>query len=204
MRARQIILAVIIAMLVAACGGSDGEAGSEDGDSSSTTQAEQETSSTSSEADSDEPDEPAEEEPTTGGGESTGMATVDGTEYVFGANGPAATCDPDFFGGFFAVLYSPDLSQTLSVELWPEGAGEGRVNTGTLNLVAPDGTELDLEADPEDSWPVAEAGSTFIDEFTIDGNTARGTGTFINTEVAYGEGPFEPVTVDFEITCAGE
>ena len=130
--------------------------------------------------------------------------TIDGVSYDFGANGPAATCNPDLFGGFFAVLSSPDLAAGFSVALWNEGAGDGeQVSTATMKVEA-GGETLDLEADPEMFWPAAEAGTSYVGDFSYDGNRAEGMIYFINSEVAYDASlaPLDQIVAEFEVVCA--
>lgn len=196
------IVVVAVGLLAAACGGSsdDGDA-SDTGASVATTAASAVTDTTETPGSTDAPQS---DEQTSEAGESAATVTIDGVAYEFGANGPAATCEPDFFGGFFAVLVSTDLTANFSVELWNEGAGDGEQVSNATMLVEADGEILDLAANPESSWPAAEAGSSYIDTFTYEGNRANGTIYFINTEVAYNAdlAPLDPIVGEFEIVCA--
>ncbi len=186
-----------MSLLAAACGG--GGSDTQSGETTSptvagSTDAPVETTTTAA-----TPGEPA------SAGESVAIVTIDGTEYEFGMAGPAATCNPDFFGGFFVVLYTPDLSGVFQFELWNEGAGEGRSNKAGMSIEV-DGTEMDLEADPEGQWPAVADGTSFVDSFSYEGNQAEGTISFIDTEVAYNGDlfPLDPVIADFTVTCAAE
>lgn len=201
-RAKLLTVGLVVGLIAASCGGSSDDAGTSGTDESTTTTTASSDATTTTAGTATE---------TTGaqgsgGGatESTATVTIDGVAYVFGENFAAATCTPDFFGGFFAVLYSEDASANFQVELWNEGTGDGtRLPTAGMNVEA-DGEILDLEADPEKSWPAAEAGTSFVGPFTYGGNTASGTIHFINTEVAYNAdlAPLEPIVAEFEVVCA--
>lgn len=198
---RRIALLVALVVVVAACGGSDGSdtsaaPSSTNPDSGATTTQQQGTDSTVA--------SPGVTEPTPSGA-SFARVTVEGTTYEFAKIGPAATCDSDFFGGFFAVLYTEDLSETFQIELWNQGSGEGRTSTSSLNITTPDGSEYDLDADPEKTWPTVEAGTSRVDSFSYEGNRATGTGFYINNEVAFGnDGPYEPIVGEFEVVCGDD
>lgn len=198
---------VFIALIAAACGGGDsdtGESGTTDAPVTTTAApAAPQTTAIADTTEAPQPDEPA-PAGSEASGESTATVTIDGVSYEFGANGPAATCDPTFFGGFFAVLYSPDLSDNFAVELWKEGTGDGEQVSGATMNVDAGGETLDLEADPEMSWPAAEAGTSYVSEFNYDGNRAEGTIYFINSEVAYDASlaPLDAIVAEFEVVCA--
>lgn len=201
---------VFIAVIAAACGGGDsddGESGATNAPATTTTApAAPETTEAAgtTEAPQAAEPEPGTTEPAAGATESAATVIIDGTSYPFGANGPAATCDPSFFGGFFAVLHTPDLGGNFSVELWKEGTGDGEQVSGATMKVEAEGEGLDLDADPEMSWPAAEAGTSYVGEFNYEGNRVDGTIYFINSEVAYDASlaPLDPIVAEFEIVCA--
>ena len=205
MRMRLVLLfvGVGLALVAAGCGDGSDDTASDDTASddtevtSTTTAAAAESSTTSA---STETTTPTPGEST----ESTARVTIDGVVYEFGDHGPPATCSPDFFGGFFAVLYSEDLSENFTVELWNEGAGDGQQTTAAGMKVDADGETLDLEANPEQSWPAAEAGTSYVGPFAYEGNRASGTIHFINSEVAYNAdlAPLDPIVAEFEVECA--
>jgi hypothetical protein len=130
--------------------------------------------------------------------------TIDGVEYRFGDTGPGATCDSEFFGGFFAVLRTEDMAGVFNVELWNPGAGDGKQTTNASMNVTVNGEKLDLEANPEKEWPAAALGSSKVDSFSYEGDTAQGSISFINTEVAYNAAlaPLDPIHATFTVTCA--
>jgi hypothetical protein len=193
---------VFIAVIAAACGGgaNEGEPAGTD-PPAATTAAPTAPQTTAATGATDAP-QPAESEP--GASESVATVTIEGTSYVFGANGPAATCKPNFFGGFFAVLYSPDLGANFSLELWNEGAGDGEQVSAATMKVDTGGETLDLDANPEMSWPAAELGSSYVGDFSYEGHRAEGMIYFINSEVAYDASlaPLDPIVAEFEVVCA--
>jgi hypothetical protein len=196
---RHIPLLVVFAMIMAACAGSSDSAAE-----TSTTARSSDNTTTTQQPTPDTTPGTSAPTPATGGADGSSSATVTlaGDTYEFGDYGPPATCDADFFGGFFAVLYSADLSQTFQVELWNDGSGEGRSNTSSTNITAADGTEYDLDAIPDKSWPTVEAGTSRVESFTYEGNRATGIAYYINNEVAYGnDGPYEPIVGEFEVVC---
>lgn len=200
-RCNLLIVGVVIGLIAASCGGSSDDAASSGSETTATTSGASDASTTTS-AESTE----TTEAPDTGGGatESTATVTIDGVDYVFDDASVGATCDSDFFGGFFAVLRGEDMATNFEVELWNEGTGDGTRLPRAGMKVEANGEILDLEADPETSWPAAEAGSSYVGPFTYEGNSASGTIHFINTEVAYNAdlAPLEPIVAEFEVTCA--
>lgn len=195
---------IFIAVVTAACGGgdsADGEPGATDAPAA-TTAAPTSAPQTTEAANTTQAPQPT--EGAAGATESAGTVTIDGASYEFGANGPAATCKPDFFGGFFAVLYSPDLAATFSVELWNAGTGDGEQVSAARMKVDAGGETLDLDANPEMSWPAAVAGTSYVDNFSYEGNRAAGMIYFINNEVAYDASlaPLDPIVAEFEVVCA--
>jgi hypothetical protein len=122
-------------------------------------------------------------------GETMATLTLDGTTYEFREfeNG---SCNPDLFGGFSAILgrIGPDgerltdethgVGQGMSVQIGPGMADDGG-DTGSV------GALLDIAWNADD-----------IDTFTIEGNRATGTATFMSET---GEGPVPGV---FEVICA--
>ncbi len=198
---RRITLIVAVVVVLAACGGSDGSdspaapsSSNPDGGATTTQQQGSDTTAGSPSATDASPS-----------GASFARVTVEGTTYEFEKSGPAATCNPDFFGGFFAVLYTEDLGQTFQIELWSSGSGEGRESTSSMNITTPDGVEYDLDAIPDKSWPTVEAGTSRVETFSYEGNRATGTGYYINNEVAFGtDGPYEPIIGEFEVVCGDD
>ena len=199
-RVKLLMIGMVVGLITASCGGSSDDAGTSGTDASTTTTAASSESTTTAAGASTE----TTKAPDTSGDETSATVTIDGVAYVFGDNAAPATCTPDFFGGFFAVLYSEDASANFEVELWNEGTGDGeRLPTAGMKVEA-NGEILDLEANPETSWPAAEAGTSYVGPFTYEGTTASGTIHFINTEVAYNAdlAPLEPIVAEFEVVCA--
>jgi hypothetical protein len=201
MKVGKSYLALIAAlgMLTAACGGG-GEGGPTDGGLTTSTAG-----GSGSVAETTTTEGTTQSSPG-GEGESLAVVTIDGTPFEFRKVGPAATCNPDFFGGFFSVLYSEDLGSVFEIELWNEGSGDGAQVSSARMTATIDGVEMDLEADPEGSWPGVEEGTSFVESFSYEDNSAQGTISFIDTEVAYNADlfPLDPVIAQFEITCGDD
>jgi len=116
-------------------------------------------------------------------------------------------CDPDFFGGFWALgggveisLPPPDDPVTDDpprVTVKDEASGlEWIADPSASSLGSLSGDDYDFKI-PE--------GDSQVDSYTFDGNTATGTATFIEQEAYYqwtggGDQP-EPVQGAFEVTC---
>ncbi len=204
---------VFIAVIAAACGGGDSDAEETDATTApaptTAAPAAPETTEAAGSTEAPQPDEPAPDTTESGATESAvtesaASVTIDGVPYEFASNGPAATCNPDFFGGFLAVLYTPDLGGNFSVELWDDGSGDGAQVPAARMTVDAGGEILDLEADPDMSWPAAEAGTSYVADFSYEGSRAEGTIYFINNEVAFDASlaPLEAIVAEFEVVCA--
>jgi hypothetical protein len=145
----------------------------------------------------------------TGGGTdgdvSMAEVTIDGVTYSFGDFGPGNQCAPDQYGGFFATLREEDGPGVFGVELWQEGEGGDRVNKANA-LITVDGVKMDLTANPdqEEYWPAVEAGTSMVQSFQVNGNTATGVAAFIDDEIAYDESlfPLDPIIGEFTVVCA--
>jgi hypothetical protein len=194
-------LLALLLIATAACGGGDDapEAtnGTEPGGSEATSEPGAATPGAENGDESDDSgDAPA------AGGASVAVITIGEYRYEIDVTpGAIQRCDPDFFGGFWA-LGSGD-GGTLELELWPDGM------EGETDRVAVSDNENDFDwvADAEaDFMGVVETGVSQVDSFTVDGSTASGTATFIEENAVFaavggtGEPP-EPVTGTFEVVC---
>lgn len=175
---------ILAAGLLIACGGSDDAEpdGGNDGDDGGggNGAATATAAPATAEPDSDTPDLDG----------NSGTMTLDGETYHFEIEDDRS-CDPDYLNGlgFRATLIGVDESgnlmtaveQSLLVTLAREEAGgEGSV-VATVDSVG---------------WQSGLDGTTTV-EFTIDGNQAEGSGTFVTSD---GRGP---VDGSFAVTCAG-
>ena len=125
--------------------------------------------------------------------------TVGDETYTCGETGfITETCNPDFFGGAQVILQLLDVGGEpltvgdkmvfLDIALIPNDPSSTAVNVPT--------PEPDREwiADSEST----QVSGTSVDDWSIDGNTIRGSATFASTA---GEGP---VPGTFEVVCAEE
>lgn len=117
-------------------------------------------------------------------------------------------CSPDFFGAFWVIGFTAeDMSSTLEMMLTPENRNELGMDEPYIRVDDPE-TGIDWRADPnyfaDTDLP---EGMSQVDSFTVDGNRATGTATFIDADAAnnalFGNGEMpEPVTGTFEVVCS--
>jgi hypothetical protein len=214
---RIAIVVALVTVVATACSGDDGA------DPTSTVADGATTTTTATQSGGG--DDTTTTQASTGGGEasddgtSSATVTIGDTTWTFATTGfPAETCDPNFFGGFFAVLYMADdngelllvdgqssgIGITLPGENW---ASQGIDDPASVEVTIAE-TDESWVANPDTNLPGIEAGQSQVDDWTIDGNTASGTATFVEENAAYaaagGTGdPVQPMTGTFEVTCAG-
>lgn len=195
----SLVSLLAIAMTLGACGG--GETAPENSSATTASGSSETPDPTSAPSDSTEPGSGGDVD-----GASVGRVTIDGTTYEFGMNGPAVRCDPDAFGGFWAIMRTEDLSGSFGVELWPDGGGD-RADNASMSITV-DGVEMDLKANPEGepNWPAVEAGTSLVQSFQVDGNKATGIASFIDDEVAFDASlfPLDPIIGEFEVICGSD
>lgn len=146
---------------------------------------------------------------TTGG---VATATIGGEtwEFALPEGHPIANCDPDFFGGFVAILTT--------------GTADISVPADTLSVMLPGGDFTDppsvvvsLAVNSDAEWIADETiyeqnadlpAGLGVTSFSIDGTTASGTATFFEQESFYqfnaGNGDLDVADGTFTITCASE
>lgn len=196
---------MVVALAATACGGAAVESG-DDGETG-TVQTDP-----VDEAPPTTPPAPGTQAPADdGGGESppggpVNVATVTVGDMTYEADvtpGTLQRCDPDFFNAFWAL--------GGGVELFLPPPDDPN-HTDAPRVVAKDeASGLEWVADPTANQGGATSipeGDSQVDSFTIDGNTATGTATFIEQEAFYqwtggGDQP-KPVQGTFEVTCAEE
>lgn len=124
------------------------------------------------------------------------VVTIGADSYEFFAE-EIGTCDPEFFGGFHAVLYSPGFTNSVTIDLVTD---DNRVSTVTMNL---QDLDLDLVADAEGQWAAVEEGTSAVLDFNIDGISASGSVSFINEDRAFNSAnyPLDPIEATFTVTC---
>ena len=150
-------------------------------------------------------------------GESTGggnvaTVTIGDQTFEFDANpeGPITDCNPDFFGAFWVVGGDPDGN---SLNLLLPAEGDANFDDPPSVRVVDRGTGADWTADVSlletgNYEDVLDAGDSQVDSYTVEGNTASGTATFVDENQIFAvlggtADSVEPVTGAFEVTCAG-
>lgn len=205
---RRLILIISMALLIAACGDdADDDASDTGGEQSETTP--DESTEPSADDDADPPAEDTESGGSEGSGTSTATVTLGDETYNFTTEGAVvAQCLGDFFGVFSAQLVLDDGSGTpgdgrVSIVALHEGTDPETV--GEVNSV-----EIDVG---DETWVADEASEIFaglvepgmsqVDSVEVDGNTARGTATFVRQGSVFGagDGEIETMTGTFEATC---
>lgn len=206
---------VLIALVLTACGGSDEVGGTVDGATSEPAAGESAPSTSTADASAVTPaaDSSDEEDPSPAKrGANTGVVTIGDTSYEFDATPATITdCEPDFFGAFRVIGETPG-GGTVTILLPPEGDPNfddpPSVRVKDIEIGA------DFTADPSivengSYGDVISEGDTQVDSFTVDGNTASGTATFVDEQQIFAalggaaDDP-EPVQGTFEVTCVGE
>jgi hypothetical protein len=196
----RILCAATAVLVLAACGGGDDGEPAADEPAAATEVANE----PAAEPGSDEPpaDEPVAAEP--GVGDNMASVTIDGTTYEVDVSlGPAPQCNSDFFAAF---LVSGGDSQGFFYALLPPPGDPNHTDPPNVSFLVNDG-EFEWIANPSKQMSGVEPGDSQVDEFTVDGNTVKGTATFVELEETYvhsGGGPkAQSVTGTFEVSCAG-
>jgi hypothetical protein len=213
-KTRWMVLVVVLAMVVAACGGeADSSEPGDGGDDSDTAQDAGDTddaSSDDSDDDSGDGEMPVSDD--SEGGERSAVITIDGVSTRYALDGleyspvegvsdlTFETCNPDFFGSgrFYAIGYAVDEGGELLIA--SDGNPEGMF---TMDLPPddweatdrdPPSFDIDLgDLDIRMATPEEAAGANM--SWTIEDTRAEGTALFVDFEDSY--------TVDFELVCEG-
>lgn len=211
---RNAVLVAALALLVAACGGSGLGADENNGGEVTTTEAPDATT-----VESDDTDTPATTMPPPdddSGGESPGEAnvaivTIGNTTWEFDANpeGPIIDCNPDFFGAFWVVGETADGD---SLNLLPTEGDANFEDPPSVRVVdraiEADWTADETLIDTANYSDVLAEGDSQVDSFTVDGNTASGTATFVDENQIFAvlggsADAVEPVSGSFDVSCGG-
>jgi len=129
-------------------------------------------------------------------GESFARVTIGDQTYEFApepGNG-LERCDSNFFGGFW-VLFASGIEMTLPGENWE---AQGIVDPAAIRVTTSDGTEWTAHPDTYGTQP----GESQVDSYSINGDSASGTATFVDTTNFGAE--MTPVSGSFEATCAAD
>lgn len=207
---------IVLAVVVAACGGSSGTATTGAGSGIGTSGGDVVAVTTTAPQPVDSETAPtAGEDDTRGqsdGTVNTGTVTIGDTTWEFDATpGTLKQCDPDFFGAFWVIGESPD-GDGVTI-LLPPSDDPNFEDPPSVRVGVNDGGP-DFTADPSiletgNYDTVISEGDSQVDSFTVDGNTASGTATFVDEQAIFAalggaaDDP-EPVRGSFEVTCAGE
>lgn len=213
---RLVLAALVSVLALGACGGSDEVGDTVDGAAPLATQPASDaaapsttTTPPSETSDDASPTDEGGQSPVSGA-ENTVVVTIGATTYEFDATpGTLTECNPDFFGAFFVNGASAD-GDSVSLLLPPPGdpnfedppSVRVKVNNGGADFTAdPSIIEIANYAD------VISEGDTQVDAFTVDGNTASGTATFIDEQGIFAAlggqaGDPEPIRGSFEVACS--
>ena len=215
-RPHVLIMVIVIALVLAACGGTSDESPSDTAASSSTSRSSDQAAEPTDVPDAGSDDQTAStvgsigDHFDTAGGTATATIGDETWEFNLPEGHPIANCDADFFGGFVAILTSgtADISvpaDALSVTL--PGGDFTDPPTVNVNLVASGDAEwiADETIYEQNSDLPAGLGVT---SFSIDGTTGSGTATFFEQESYYqfnaGNGDLVVADGTFSVTCVAE
>lgn len=209
-----LVMVVLVAFVVAACGGSDAENDAESPTTTAQSDAQPDTPSDGSDTSDD-----SQTATTIGdigdyfdtaGGTATATVGDDMYEFVLVEDHPIANCDSDFFGGFVAILANAGADIAKPTNLFSVTLPGGNFTdppTLNLNLGASGGAEWSADETIYEHNPDLPAGIG-VTSFSIDGSTASGTATFFEQESFYqfnaGNGDLVVADGTFTVTCAAE
>lgn len=204
---RLVVLGAVMALVLAACGGSsgDGADGTDTPDQTQATQPEPEPSGTG-DGDGDGDGDAG----TEGEGPSTATVTIGDDTYHFSSEGAVvAQCKPDLFGIMSVQLPLVDengepAEGNIQIVALLEGTDPDVVEQ--INVVHVTIGDVDWVADPEDLRIAGNAdleGKSQVDSVQVNGSTVTGTATFIGSQSLFGPDS-EMATGTFEATCGEE
>ena len=206
----------MLALAVAACGGSDDVSSSEASTPPSTAQVAGQTDDPADEA---VPSDDEETAPTSGGvadhfdtaGGTASVTIGDETwEFELVEGIPIANCDADFFGGFVAILTNSGADMSIPMDAFIVQLPGG-------DFTDPPTIEVNLAASGEAEWIADETiyeqyadlpAGLGVTSFSIDGTTASGSAVFFEQESVYqfnaGNGDLVVADGTFTVTCVSD
>jgi hypothetical protein len=201
---RLFFAGVILALVLAACGGDSGDGGDGGNDIPDETQATQPETGT----DDTEPsgsDDGDDGDGTEGEGPSTATVTIGDETYNFSSEGAVvAQCLPDLFGIFSVQLPRVDGEGSIQIIALHEGTDPAEVEQ--INVVHVTIGDVDWVADPEDVRIAGKpelVGLSQVDSVQVSGSTVTGTATFIGSQSQF-TADSDMATGTFEATCGEE
>lgn len=201
-----------LSLVIGACGGDDGTADTEASSTNNTNQSELgDDAAADTTAPVEEPADDDGDEPVNAGPVNVATVTVGDKTYEADVTpGNLQRCDSDFFNAFWALGGGMELFLPPPDD--PNHSDAPRV------VVKDDASGLEWIADPSASSLGSLSGDDYdfkipegdsqVDSFSVDGNTATGSATFIEQEEYFqwtggGDQP-EPVQGTFTVTCASD
>ncbi len=206
-----LVLAGALLLPLAACGGSDDSSGESSGDVTTQAQAVPDDDGTVAESGTDATTPPSDDgdggSDAEGSGPSTATVTIGGETYDFSTEGAiAAQCLTDMFGVFSVQLPSADGDGSISIVALREGTDPDvveQVNAVEVSVGDDDWT-ADESSNLFDLSDAMEPGMSQVESVEVDGNTVRGTATFVRQLSVFSGGEIETATGTFEATCGEE
>lgn len=202
---RVLTVALVMAVVLAACGGDSGD----DGGSNDTSQPDA-TQPAPDDGGSDDTQPPPDDGGDDGEGEgpSTATVTLNGETYEFSSEGAlVAQCLTDLFGIMSVQLQMADGGdgsislQILHPDTDPSVVGQNNAIEVTIG-------DVDWKADPEDvnieGNPDVPAGQSEVTSVEFDGRTVRGTANFAGSQTIFSADFVEFAEGTFEATCGEE
>lgn len=201
---RLFALAIVMALVLAACGGESGDDGGEN-------EPTQPDATQPADDDNDQPDptqppdDPGDSE---GEGPSTATVTLNGETYEFSSEGAVvAQCLTDLFGIMIVQLPMADGGDgSVMIQILHPGTDPSVVEQN--NAVTVTIGDVDWIADPEDfniiDNPDVPAGQSEVTSSEFDGRTVRGTANLAGSTTIYSADFVEFGEATFEATCGEE
>lgn len=213
---RLLMLATVMLLVLAACGGDAGDTeGDDGGDQTETTQTD--TTRPAEDGSSEETTPPAEDGgddsgDSEGEGPSTATVTLGEETYNFSSEAAvAAQCLTDLFGIFSIQLPMIDDSGAQadgSVAIIVLREGTDPETVGEVNSITVDVGDETWVADEADDlfgqFDQLQPGMSQVDSVEIDGRTVRGSATFFRQNSLFVGDEVETMTGSFEATCGEE
>lgn len=212
---KLLALAIVMLLVIAACGGDSSEGDASDGGDQPVTTVTTATQDTSNDDSGQTPSTTAPAMDTgdsEGSGPSTATVTLGDETYDFSTEGAiVAQCLTDLFGIFSVQLPMIDDSGApadggVSIVALLEGTDPNVV--GEVNSVQVSVGDDDWVADEAsmmfEQSDLLQPGMSQVDSVSVDGSTVSGTATFFRQGSLFAGGDVETTTGTFEATCGEE
>jgi hypothetical protein len=208
-----LIMTVLIALVLAACGGSDSDSDGESPTTSAQGDDQPDTTLDGTDSGNDQTTAPGTDigdHFDTAGGTATVTIGDETWEFVLVEDLPVVLCDADFFGGFVAILANEGADLSKGADMFAVTLPGGDFTdppTASVNLGATSGAEWIADETVYEQYADLPAGLG-VTSFSIDGLTASGTAVFFEQESVYqfnaGNGDLQVADGTFTVSCVSD